>query len=141
MKLNNRQSSLIQLLTKSNDFITVKELADELNVSVRTIHNDINTIVTNESSIRIIKKSGVGVKLEQKKIVEVSSDQFNDSKERAIEIYKRLLFEEENITIQSLSDEFYVSVSSIVNDLSFIKNEFICIGSSDLVSDHRGTRL
>ena len=60
MKLNNRQSSLIQLLTKSNDFITVKELADELNVSVRTIHNDINTIVTNESSIRIIKKSGVG---------------------------------------------------------------------------------
>lgn len=141
MKLNNRQSNLIQLLTKSNDFITVKELADELNVSVRTIHNDINTIVTNESSIRIIKKSGVGVKLEQKKFVEVSSDQFNDSKERAIEIYKRLLFEEENITIQSLSDEFYVSVSSIVNDLSFIKNEFICIGSSDLVSDHRGTRL
>ena len=42
MKLNNRQSSLIQLLTKSNDFITVKELADSIMMILKTGSHAVN---------------------------------------------------------------------------------------------------
>ena len=53
--------------------------------------------------------------------MEMTNDQYQDSKQRRIRILKRLL-DSEHLSYQQLSDEYYVSRSSIANDLSYVKS-------------------
>lgn len=62
-----------------------------------------------------------------------------DSKYRKFLIVKRLL-DQEHLSYQQLSDEYYVSRSSIANDLSFIK-ELFSKEDLALTFDNSGTFL
>ncbi|AYW47274.1 hypothetical protein C7K38_02095 [Tetragenococcus osmophilus] len=49
--------------------------------------------------------------------------QYTDSKTRRFTIFKRLL-NYEHLSYQQLSEEYFVSRSSIANDISYIKKQF-----------------
>lgn len=44
MMLNNRQLELVLLLEKANKFLTKEFISQKLNVSIRTVSNDISRI-------------------------------------------------------------------------------------------------
>ena len=50
-------------------------------------------------------------------------EHYQDSKKRRIMILKRIL-DSEHLSYQQLSDDYYVSRSSIANDISYVKNVF-----------------
>lgn len=134
-----RKKELISILEKQEKYLPVKELANLLNVSVRTIHNDISNL--EEQGFEFDKKPGWGIYLVHK----VSrTQQFNTGvapQGRRIAIMKELLFGNQQITIQSTSDEYYVSASSILADLQYIRDEFTNEESAKLVSNISGTRF
>jgi len=53
----------------------------------------------------------------------MKNNQYGDSKDRRLVILKRLL-NKEHLSYQKLSDEYWVSRSSIANDISYIKKTF-----------------
>lgn len=147
MELNERQMSLIEILVKQKGYITIKSYAKELNVSNRTIHNDLNVI--SEYLIikgyQIIKQPGRGVTLNQLKnhnIQEKSNmESLYSTEGRRLRIIEMLLFENRTVTFEHLSDTFIVSKSSISYDLSFINHLLTNGNKAKLVSDLKGTRI
>ncbi|WP_282925539.1 BglG family transcription antiterminator [Helcococcus kunzii] len=143
-----RKELIKELLVNADDYITYSEFSKKIGVSERTISNYINEIeeeLTNEN-LEIEKKRGVGIKLiqcntnrqnNQKIILNDKYDVFT----RRLEIMRKLLFDEEYISLNKLSDTYYVSKSSINYDIEII-SKILCYGSNiKLVSDNFGTRL
>ncbi|MBS5987092.1 HTH domain-containing protein [Clostridium sp.] len=60
MKATQRQKKLIEFLTYHVDYVTVKNLSDELSVSKRKIHNDLLQIEEEGSSF---EKTKFGIKI------------------------------------------------------------------------------
>lgn len=67
----------------------------------------------------------------------MKNNQYNDTQSRRIKILKRLL-EKEHLSYQKLSDDYWVSRSSIANDISYIKTLFSKEGVN-LTFDNSGT--
>ncbi|WP_041557111.1 BglG family transcription antiterminator [Carnobacterium sp. 17-4] len=67
----------------------------------------------------------------------MNGNQYGDSKDRKLVILKRLL-DKEHLSYQKLADEYWVSRSSIANDISYIKKIFAKEGVS-LTFDNSGT--
>lgn len=42
--MNQRQKELLKILIYEEDFLTVQQLADRMNTSLRTAYNDVNSI-------------------------------------------------------------------------------------------------
>ena len=72
--LSLRQRKILQSLKYKTEYVTGEELANELNVSSRTIRNDINEINTllKESGIVIESKRSVGYLLQTKDSAELA---------------------------------------------------------------------
>lgn len=130
---------ILKILSRENDYITVAKIARELNVSDRTIHNDLNTL-RNCTSFNIERKQGSGIRIQW--LDNFMNNSFAASnKKRNIEIFKTLLFDQEIVSIQKLSDIYFVSPTSIIQDLNEIKESYLDENSVTLVSDNYGTRL
>lgn len=132
--LKKREVELIKLMCQQDDFKPVRFFAESLNVSPKTIRNDLDNliIVFSEYKIDIKRIQGQGIK-----IVEISENEIQrllseigremheksmdiTSRRRSI-IYYLLINSSEYTTIKKLSDEYYVSASSIVNDFKSIE--------------------
>ena len=136
MKKESRKEELINYLLLLNDYITVKELANTFNVSERTVHNDLSSLA--EMGYDLDKKQGIGVKLQKSD----SNKKFSfDQVDRKIEIAEKLIINEDKITIQQLADDYYISKSSIMADLTAIKSDLIDENTAKIVSDIKGTRI
>jgi activator of the mannose operon, transcriptional antiterminator len=150
VELTNRQMLLIKLLMKESEMKTAEYLANKLHVSTRTVHSDIKKmeLYVHKLGFKLVRKRGVGIKLiGNKKAVEFDhSDTLTPKllygvKERRIQIIRRLLFNQETVTLSNLADHYFVSKSSINNDLNFIKEQFLNQSTVQLVSDTQGTRI
>lgn len=130
-------------MDKNKEFKTVKHYANELNVSERTVHNYLKELIPFfiDNGYILEKRPGVGILLRRKRALNKEVRNFGREDPvylRRKEIAKKLLFKNEVVTIKKLSQLFYVSESSIVNDLNYIESKVIQ-KSSLLQKGQKGT--
>ncbi|GAA0352859.1 BglG family transcription antiterminator [Bacillus horti] len=130
-----RERKILDYLLDKPDEVTVKDLADQIDVSVRTIHRDLKGVedIVNEYDLRLIKKSGVGIKVEGKAehIRNLKMFLFNAShneytpEERQTVILCALLEtnEREPVKLVALAHELNVTIATISNDLSKLQEK------------------
>lgn len=137
MSLCSRRQDLLSILSKQTNYLPVKELANLLNVSRRTIHNDITAL--EQQGFVFEKKQGYGIYLKTQSTASTTQTSAIDPLQRRLDILKILLFEKQHITIQSLSDLYYVSASSIMADLQYIRDMYTNQDTAKLISTIQGT--
>ncbi|TDX52687.1 BglG family transcription antiterminator [Orenia marismortui] len=130
---NERSSKVLSILLEQKEAITIKDLAENFEVSARTIRSDLNKIAEtlNDEGIKLIKKPRVGVWIEVDPAIRsklrkrlFSAESYRDpfsSETRQKYILKCLLQAEEKYTMKDLADELYVSRTTIYNDLEFVE--------------------
>ncbi len=131
-----RALEIISLLLGSSDYISVKDIAQKLNVSARTIRIDIEKLdehiseCFNSEELYIERKSGSGIRLKSKSpdfnlseldIKSLAADKLQtDNSTRRLEIMNMMINSNEELTTQFLADQYYVSKSTILKDLDWI---------------------
>lgn len=127
---------MLTTLLESENFVTLEKLSQELGISRRSVQNYLGKadLWLNEhdlKSVRIIKKQGYGIQLnadrqERQRLSALLSSQYftltDGSADRRIELLKSLVFSREELTIQFLADQFYVSRFVILADLDWAEN-------------------
>lgn len=146
--LSRRQKELIDVMLQQEHFQTVDFFANKLGVSKRTIHSELKSIepYINSSGKFLEKKRGVGIALKDLKEIGTEQDIENTFDEyslvmRRIKIMEMLLFNQETISFNQLSDQFLVSKTSIRNDLTLIMKILQVGNHLNLISNLQGTRL
>ncbi|TFU57775.1 transcription antiterminator [Mammaliicoccus lentus] len=147
LKITKRQLQLVDILVKQKGYLTIRDYAEKLNISQRTVHNDlqkINEYMLNQG-FEVLKKPGRGVKVNHFEIFHKENDYKNShiysTDGRRLEIIKLLLFDNRTVTFEYLSETFMVSKSSISYDLKFINYLLTKGNNTKLVSDFNGTRI
>lgn len=135
--MNSRQRQIIDLLLTIDDkvFITINQIAQTLNCSEKTVRNDFKQIddwLETDFEAKIIRKPNIGVKLEiseeeRKKLLMLNSKvETNQSthifdRERKEKILTMLIKNDKALSIQELSEKFFVSRYVIKQDLKEIE--------------------
>lgn len=143
--LHFRQRELLKYLLQSDDFQPVKRLAQTLFCSDKTVRTDlarledwgipIEKVAGRGIRIAANKKHLVGGALHEKHACELSTQQ------RRMKILFDLLDgSKPRLSIQTLSDTYFVSKTSIVNDLRVIENK-LARYQLHLRKDVQGTKL
>jgi len=136
LNISNRQLFLLISLEEAA-YSTSQELADMLNISVRTVKNEISNLrkMIDKDKIEIASKPGYGYNIiihddeyydevtnqvqekNIKKIQDFSKDSFN----RITYIIQELLIAEGYIKIDQLAEELFVSRSTLENDINEVR--------------------
>ncbi|MFJ7935608.1 BglG family transcription antiterminator [Sporosarcina sp. NPDC096371] len=152
--ISKRQCHLIKTMLSNQSYKTVRNYADLMNVSERTIHNDLKEIETflGNFDSRLVKKPSIGIKIscETRSKLQIlkymtTYIENNDMQElspidRQIEIVNMLLIEEEVLSYQGLSDLFFISKSSIAADFENI-NSYLNQYTVTIKSSQKGTYI
>ncbi|MFO7820165.1 MAG: HTH domain-containing protein [Halanaerobacter sp.] len=144
-----RYQQLINILINNKGAITSEQLATKLNVSSRTIRNDLNRLDSFfvKENIDLNKKPGLGIwlEIEQGQREKLIDKIYNSKKiekrysptERKKIILKKLLTDNSWITMNRLGKELFVSRSTIFKDIKRVKN---WLGEYDLILKKRRNR-
>ncbi|HBI93252.1 MAG TPA: antitermination protein BlgG, partial [Terrisporobacter glycolicus] len=129
-----RQVDFIKLLLDEYEYKPIKYFTEKLNVSDKTLQKDLKTIgkYTRKFNVQIEAKRGYGILIDSNassNIEFINSLNINlkdknsvSVEQRRVEILKMLLLNSKSSTsINQLSDKYYVSKTSIVNDLRYIE--------------------
>ena len=143
--LNNRQSIILQQLLNigNREYVTGKELAQKLNVSIRTVQKEVKDLacVLCEKGISVISITSKGYHL-----AEYSMEQYTymlsllenrDSSQNqlsAAEIIKLLLQHDGFVKVNELAEETYYSESKLTKDLKKVKE---ILSESNLFLEHK----
>lgn len=132
--LNERLHVVIRILLETNDYVTSQQLADQLNLSVRTVKSTLKGLSTQLESYGALLeiKRGVGYRLHileeeaflpiANRIKDSSPQQFpHTQKERSVYIIRKLLSVDYPIKLDDLADELYVSRNTISLDMREVK--------------------
>lgn len=146
MRLTARQTTLATLLMKQKGIKKAREYANQLNISERTLYEDLKHVETHLSTLgyRIERKTGVGIRVNREDDNLYSQTNRQLSKEiddRRLYILKILLFQEHTITFEKLSQILLVSKSSIKVDFETIRKYYLKDTCCSLHSDMNGTRF
>ncbi|MBE2943938.1 BglG family transcription antiterminator [Anoxybacillus flavithermus] len=122
-----RHKKIIKALLDANHYLSVTSLADDLRCSEKTIRNDLKVIdqwLQRYPTLKIERKPSVGVRLEgdneEKETLFRDLLRMNDNEERQLQLLKCLLMADKPMTMQQLADRFYMSKTSIHDDLEEI---------------------
>ncbi|HFK1401419.1 MULTISPECIES: BglG family transcription antiterminator [Bacillus] len=133
--MNKRQQEILQfLLSESNEYLLVQELADRIGCSEKTIRNDLKVIeeyVEKHSDALLIRRPGLGVCLEItdydksslfNKLYAVKQDiGYASDEERLLQIAYSLLMNVKPVTVQELAEQYFVNRATIKKDLDRIE--------------------
>lgn len=119
-----------------NKYVTYEELEFHFDLSQKTIRDHINVIksvIQKYENVKLIVKKGEGITLEGdlSKILDKSNFEvfdFSDNESRIIFILARLLQTDDYIKIQDLSDEMFLSRTTVENVLKTIKTQRLSEG-------------
>lgn len=127
-----RVKEIIVLLASNSAPLTINAIADKLNVSNKTIRNDMPKVqeYIESKGMQLDKRPGVGISIvgpadnkyqlisetKTKNMIEPFSPQ-----DRVNYILKRLFISDKNVTIKELADELYVSKVTIHKDLGNVE--------------------
>lgn len=149
MKLSGRQKNIMKYLLESHDYQTTEQIAKQLNVSKKTVYRELNElrILLREYPFEIDSKIGAGVRINvdqqtrNRLTLDLASNTSITIDQRRYEILIDLLQSAPQLTsIKKLSDYYFVSRSSIQNDLKFIE-EWISGYNLNLVRNTLGTGI
>ena len=121
--MKGKQEHLLKLLLQQDTPVSSRILAEKMNVSVRTIKNYIYEL-NRLGTVPVINSSNTGytvVPEEAAKLLEKpenASDLPQTFKERSFFIIKQILMEHQRLNIFDLSDELFVSYSTLKSDLA-----------------------
>ncbi|MFE9080449.1 BglG family transcription antiterminator [Bacillus mobilis] len=133
--MNKRQQEILQvLLSESNEYLLVQELADRIGCSEKTIRNDFKVIeeyLEKYSDALLIRKPGLGVCLEIKdydksslfnKLYAVKQNvSYASDEERVLQIAYSLLMNVKPVTVQKLGEQYFVNRAAVKKDLDRIE--------------------
>ena len=133
MDVSSRERQVMNFLLKLENPIAVREIAEALNVSERTVHRDLKGIerILSDFGLELIKKSGIGLLIsgreERKKalLIElqtVSPYSFS-AEERQVIILSSLLEMNEPIKLFTLANELKTTIAAITQDLDQLKKD------------------
>ena len=148
-----RQAKLIDLLSNTDEYLPAKYFADNLNVSKRTIFNDLAKLESMYKKFDLVvdRKPNQGIKLvgdiaaSRNSIQDVianylgSSQTSYSSLERQIIIAKWLLVNSQIVTYNAMSLDLYISSSSLIKDIERIR--YFMGDELELISNSKGTRI
>lgn len=130
----NRTFEILNILLSTKEPVVINSIAKKLNVSNKTIRNNLNDIeeIVCNSGLKLIKTPGVGILLDGSDDIKLRFiDQIKDRIGKNVEPYspearkkyilKRLFMSYENITMQQVADELYVSRVTIYKDLEDVE--------------------
>lgn len=149
-----RQINFLKLILLENEYRTLNYFAQKLDVSSKTLQNDLKIIskILNKYNIKINSKRGVGICIDKdaKKNMEFLNDinKFSNNKDIGISVENRrmeilinlLLKSDFKTSINKLSEKYFVSKTSIVNDLKYIE-EWLVDKNLYLNKDLNGTYI
>lgn len=126
--MNKRQYSILDLLHNQKEFITLSNLAEEFNVSVKTIRNDLSEIkefLSEQSAGQIEAHPHIGIRL----VIDESGWQSlnfksSDEEKEIIFFILRYLFKKGNLTAQRLTEQYYISRNALDKILQKISDWF-----------------
>lgn len=124
--LNNRQLQIINILKTTTKPISSNALAEDIGCSTKTIQAEIKNINSILDKITIESFRGIGYRLvgNLNNLTNLDISITKDDFDRISYILKKILFlyKDHTLKIENLADEMYVSLSTIKNDLSQVKN-------------------
>ncbi len=148
MILNRRQINILKLLLKKKDYVTIKDLSQYTDVSIRTIYSDMVNIEEYllHENYKLVKNSTKGITLvkdikDNIKLIEKPKIDLYSIMGRREQILISLLLKNETVTYDILSNKYLVSKTSILEDLKFIKNLLKDVKNLEIISDKKGTRI
>ncbi|MCM3729883.1 BglG family transcription antiterminator [Neobacillus cucumis] len=134
---SNRQKKILLYLTNTNQPVTAIWISKELNVSDRTIRNDLKDIQMKSASLglklELIRGKGHKVTITDKelfnqKFLELSNNElrhttidFSEQENRIFYLLNRFLLENSYIKLETIEEEMFVSKSTIQNDLKEVR--------------------
>ena len=125
-----RQSKLLVYLLNLKNWAKTKELAAFLNVGSKTVLkeiNSINDINENELFIEYVRNKGFRFKnlsnqMKERIIqTEFEKENFHTLKDSPIVFILYLIFMEKEVSLQNISDTFYMSKTSVAKEFSIVK--------------------
>lgn len=132
---NKRILELVRILLQQPDYITISKITELLQVSNKTIRNDLDTVADylKGHNLTLSRKTGVGVCIEgeeEEKLTLLRSITFHSHelgdyspKARKVYIGLRLITCTENCRIYELASELYVSRATIHKDISALSEQ------------------
>lgn len=112
--MNKRQLNLLKTLYNNRGFLTLYELAEKFEVSVKTVRNDITVIrdyLEKQHVGTIESKPHVGVRavITEEEWSRLSDNKFDDSDDREIMFFIiRQLMKQSTLTAQRLAEQYYI---------------------------------
>lgn len=138
MYISARERKIIEILLSEHKELTVRDLAEQIGVSERTIHRDLKNVedVLIEKDLMLHKKSGVGIQLigEPSNIEELKMFLYNlnqtefTPEERQTIILCELLESNGPVKLLGLANDLNVTVATVSNDLTKIEEHLEPIG-------------
>ncbi|TVO35706.1 BglG family transcription antiterminator [Vibrio algivorus] len=152
--ITSRQHKILRFLLQQREYVTLFKLAEQFCVSKKTIQRDLSIISAylSDSTVSLEKKVGAGVilfaenatdllQLELQLNGEIEDTDSIMGHSRRIKMASWLLSETPKETsINKLSERFYISNASVVNDLKIIEDWITPLGLQ-LVRSQSGTRI
>lgn len=126
--MNKRVIKIVDVLLRQKSYITIDHISEELNVSNKTIRNDLALVGEwlEEQQLKLIKKTGVGIRIEgdmnvKLHVMETISEKNNENVDfspasRKIFIGMQLC-SYDSCRIYELSNQLYVSRATIHKDI------------------------
>lgn len=138
MYISARERQILEILLTEKDEITVKDLADQLGVSPRTVHRDLKNVedILKEYELTLQKKSGVGVQIagEKNKVHELELYLFNlfrteyTPDERQTIILCELLESKGPVKLFGLANDLNVTIATVSADLTKLEERLYTSG-------------
>lgn len=140
--MKERQLKFIELLLQNEQYVPSHIFSDKLHISEKTLHRDIIKINQELKPLHafIEKKSGIGIRINientnkkifYEKIIQKMKNNDENQKFSWNKDYRRmdialnfLLYTDEKILLSDLSYKYFVSRSSIVNDIQAVEKSF-----------------
>jgi activator of the mannose operon (transcriptional antiterminator) len=146
-----REEEIVTFLAQSDGYVSANRLADLLNVSQKTIYRDITSIKKKMGSDDFIKQSqGKGLQLDVSSLHIINQQNIEyrqtfflgmSAAERRKHLLILLLLQSpQETSIKNLSEYYYVSNASIVNDLRSIEKQ-LEIYKLTMIRSHKGTYI
>jgi lichenan operon transcriptional antiterminator len=155
--LNNRSNAILLELIAADSAITSEYLATVIQVTSRTIRNDMkeleSIISKNGACIKSIRGAGYKLKIHDDIVFrkflleEIQSERPkpsmlpNSPEERVHYLMQRFLLTETHLKLEDLADELYISKSTIQNDLKDVKRILQTYGLSFDVKPNYGLKV
>ncbi|WP_243299040.1 BglG family transcription antiterminator [Bacillus litorisediminis] len=140
MYISARERKILELLLNHHEEMTVKDLANELAVSPRTVHRDLKGVeeILQENGLELNKKSGIGIQItgnqeDREKLrlflFHLSHHEYTPE-ERQTFVLSALLDANEPVKLLALANELNVTIATISHDLNKIEEQVEPFGLS-----------